>query len=395
MKRIPVAMLILGWLAGCTTPTVSEAKQQAHERWYRTRANIVYGVAMEHFKVGQLDRAQAKAMEALALDDTYPEARLLLGKIHIEQERFQLAIAELTQLRETFPQSAEVHYLLGVAQEKAGLLDDALVSYRRCQALDGSNMPAVIAAAEVLVGQGQIREAQLYVESYVSVADGEVGVFELAGRLAMMQNDYAKAAERYQQACDLDTANLAYLESLAKTQFFAGRYEEAAENLKMLLASADCTPGTWVYTMLGDCDMAMDRPRQAQDAYYKATEASPESAGAWVNLAKPALLLKDWARAILAARRALALDPTMLDATLLLGYALLLDGQADGSLSVLAEAGKQHPDSAELQCLLGRAHAAAGNAAEAMRCYAAALRITPDHPVAKELLAAAGTQAMR
>jgi len=392
MNRIVTSAIVLVSLTGCNLRSVPEARKEAYSRWCRTRAQIIHGVAIEHFRVGQLDKARGKILEALALDADYWDARLLLSKIYIEQGKFTLAVDELTKVRQACNESPEVLYLLGVAQEKAGLLDDALISYRRSQALDGSDASAVMAASEVLANQGLVRQAQLYVESYLSLADDEPGMYELAGRLAMMQKEYGRAAEQYRHACDLDPDNLSYVESLARAQFFAGSHREAMESLKSLLASPDYNPGAWLYTMLGDCYMAADRPRTARDSYLRASEIAPSTSGVWTNLAGAFLALGDQARAILNARKALSLDPTLLDATLLLGYALLRDGQITRSRSVLTQATGTHTGSAELYCLLGRAHAAAGDEAEAMRCYAKAMRIEPDNALARELFGAAETR---
>ena len=59
--------------------------------------------------------------------------------------------------------------------------------------------------------------------------------------------------------------------------------------------------------MLGDCWLALNRPAEARDAYYRAAELSPLVTGAWLKLAKAALALGDLPRAILSARKALSL----------------------------------------------------------------------------------------
>lgn len=386
MKRLIVMAMVLGGLAGCNLKSVPEARKEAYSRWYGARARILYGVALEHFKVGQLDKARVKASEALALDEDFVEGRLLLAKIYIEQGDHSLAIRGLTRVNKDVPESAEVLYLLGVAQEKAGRLDEALTSYRRSQALDGSDLEAVKAAAEVLAAQGRTYEAQVYVETYLSPGCNDPGLYELAGRLAVMRKDYPRAASHYQEALDLDHKNTRYAEALVEARFFARQYPQAMEGLNGLVQSPDYEPGDWVFTMLGDCYMAMGRSSRAHDAYQRATEISPSNSGVWSNLTKAALAMKDLPRAVLSARHAHTLDSACLEATILLGYALLRDGQVSPSLDVLKQGAVRHPDSPELRCVLGRAHAADGNKAEAMRCYAAALRIDPTNVLARELL---------
>ena len=322
----------------------------------------------------------------MALDPDYVPARILLAKVLIEQGHYRAAAAELEKLREQRPESDEMHYLLAVAQEKDGRLEEALVNYRRAHALNEKNLAAVTAAAEVLVSMGKVRQAQLQLDSYLSVATDDPGMYELAGRLAMMQKEYADASRHYAQACALDHKNLRYRESLGLAQFFAGEHQRAVDTLKGLLESEGYQGGAWVYTMLGDCYMAMSRPFQARDVYQTASQRCPDSAGVLINLGKVAMALNDVSRAILSAQQALNLEAGQLDAALLMGYALLRDGQVQRAARFLAQTVAQHPENGTLQCLLGRVHAAAGDKEQAARCYLAALKLEPENRLALELL---------
>jgi len=390
MEKKMITIVIVSALAtGCNMPSVPEAKEQAYNRWYETRANVLCELGTDYFKIGNLKKAKGKIGEALSLDPDNKDARLLLAKIHIEQEAYGLAMGELSRLRGECPANPDVAYLLGVAQEKSRLFDDALVSYRQSQSLDQSNVAAVIAAAEVLASQGKVRQAQLYVESYINIASNDPGMYELAGRLAMMRGEYDKAARYYQHAHDLDIKNVPYIESLAKAQFLSGMSRRAAETLESLTVLKDYATPAWVFTMLGDCQMTMGMKHRAREAYLRATEIKPTDAGVWSNLAKAALALEDIPRAIIAARQSLKLDAQCLNGAMLLGYAMLRNGQIEQSLRILTDAARAHPDSADLRCVLGRAYAAAGNHQQARNCYAEAIRIEPGNLLARELL---GTQ---
>ena len=384
-RWIAVAAITAAIAAGCGPPG-PEAKEQARNRWTEARAKVLCGVGMQHLKTGQLQRAQNKAIEALALQEDYLEARILLAKVCIEQGHYEVAIRELDAALKQRPDLAEIHYLLGVAQEKGGLLQAALRSYRRAHAMDTSNPSGILAATEVLVTMGRLREAQLYLDSYLHLAGSEPGMYELAGRVALMQEDYEQAARFYQQASDLEPRNVRYREALGRAQFHMGSYAAALEALDELKRVRDYAIPAWVHTITGDCQMALNRPYEARDAYYIASELSPSSPGVWANLAKAALALQDTPRAILTARQALNLDAGCLDALLVLGYALMRDGQIPRAVGVLQGAVAQHPNNGTVKCLLGRAYAAQGNGAEAARCYAAALRAEPDNALARELV---------
>jgi tetratricopeptide (TPR) repeat protein len=398
MKKWIMTVAMLGSLAGCQSVaalfdrhnSVQNAKAESMKRWNHSRAQVLYGVACEHLKVGQLDQARLKAMEVLSLEENNTEARLLLARVLIEQGNYAQAAAEMTKAREKSPDSAGALYLLGVALEKDGKLEEALEVYRRAHVLDETNLDAVMAAGEVLVTMGQLREAQHQVESYMPLADNEPGMYELAGRLAMMNHEYAKAAQYLQQASDLDSRNVRYREALARARFRAGQQAETVQALNGLAECKSYKMPAWAHTMLGDCHMALGRPHNARIAYEAAAELTPESPGAWVNVAKAAMSAGDASRAIQSARRALQLEATDLDAAMILGYSLLRDGQTTRAISELTQATAAHPNSGMLHCLLGKAYAASGNGPEALRCYAAALKAEPDNRLARELIAASG-----
>ncbi len=384
--RAVATSIVLACLAGCGQKAAPDAKQQAYKRWYTLRADMMCGVGADHLKIGLLDKARKKAQEALALDAKYVPARILLGKICIEQGRYGAAIQHLDAAYQMNRQSAEAVYLLAVAQEKRNRFDEALKNYQEAYRLDSSTLDAVMAACEVMVAMGKTHEAQLYLDKYMAIGDNNPGMFELAGRLAMMAAEYPKAADFFEDACDLDLKNHPYKEKLARAQFLAGRYAKAKQTLRVLTASKEYTPGVWVYVMLGDACLATDCADEARTAYLMGSRLDGSSGAVWTGIAKADLVLGQTNRAALAAKRALAVDKGSVEASMLLGYAMLRGNRVDEALTYLVQAIKKHPKDSTLWCLLGRAHAAASNNAQAVRCYSMAAGLDPDNRLARELL---------
>jgi tetratricopeptide (TPR) repeat protein len=387
MKWLIAVLTTLLLTAGCNTPSVPEAKQEAYQRWHATRAELIYGLAKEQFEAGDLKKAESKVSEALSLDPAYPPGRLLLAKIQIEKGDYTKAVAILDHLNREHPRSAETLYLLGAAQEKRNLLADALVSYRQSYELDQTSLAPVVAAAEVLVAQGKVSEAGTYINGFLAAPGNEPGIYEVAGRLAAMQGDHDKAADYYGKACDVDFYNREYSEALGRELFLAGRYKEAAGTLDPLTkADGYEAPGS-VWSMLGDCYTVMDMLPRARQAYLRAAEADPSNSDAWCNVAATALAVGDATRAMVAARQALRIDGDNLGAVMILGYAMVREGHTAQAEALLDDAARKQPQSAELRCVQGRAHQAGGDRAEAEKCYAEALRIEPGNQVARQLLA--------
>lgn len=389
MKKTIAISAVMLLACGCGQMEQADAKAQLTKRWQASRAQLLFTVAAEQYRVGQVANARAKATEVLALDEGHMGARLLLGKIYIADAMYPQAMEELDKVVARLPEWWEGHYVRGVALERQNKLQQALTAYRKAQALQPSGVEGATACAEVLVALGKLDEARLCVDSYAPRNASDPVLFELGGKIAVMQQDYQAAAGYYQQALELDPRNLHYKQSLATSQYMAGQHDEAIDTLKDLLAGNHCPPRAWMYAMLGECYLAKGRPADARDAFTSACDLAAGSPGPWVGVAKAALGLGDCARAILAARQALTLDSENVEARMVLGYALLRDSQAAGALSVLKPAAVTAPDNAVIHCLLGSAYGKLGQTGEARQCYEAALRADPGNVLAAELLSAA------
>ena len=386
MKRlILITAMMITVLAGCDYE-LSNSREEATARHHSARAQMAYSVASEHLNVGQLDEACVKAQDALALQEDFHEARMLLAKVYIEQGRYKLACTELQMVREAMPDSAEVVYLLAVAQEKQGRLEEALDNYRLACALEDSNIHAAMAVGEVLATMGKLRQAQAHVESYLPQVEAEPGMYELAGRLAVMLGEHDKAATFYQEASDLDYKNVRYKESLGHALFHSGQYRQAVNTLSELVESPHYEPTALLYTMMGDCYMALKSPRNARDSYRSACELKADDPGLWSNLAKASLEMGDVSRALRASGEALQLRSDHLNAALIRGYAQLRDGRVSEAVKTLRNASADHPRDAMVRCLLGRSLAAAGRPGQARECYKTALWLEPDNQLARKLL---------
>ena len=392
MKCLPAFITCLVVLVGCES-MMNDNRLAAQKQWEHVRAQTACDRAVDYLEIGQLDKAGGKAHESLELDEDYHPARIVLATVLIEQGRYQAAAAELEKVLRDEPDSAEARFLAAVAYEKAGDLPKALSDYRVAYELDETNFNAVLAGTEVLVAMDRTAEAAHYLSGHIHKADNDPAAYELAGRLAMMQQAYERAATYCGRAYELDGENLAYLEALATAQVFAKRHADAIYSLSTRLQQVEPSAPTWVYTMLGDCYLAVGAHQQACEIYRKLCELDPDDAAYWVALAKANLAAGNLAMAINATERALQVDPDSVDATCLLGYALLLSERGQEAATVLTAAVAAHPHDVTLQCILGRVLETAGDRSGAEAAYREAVRSEPQNALAWALLRDASANA--
>ncbi len=386
MKRTATLTLLLAVavISGCEEPGLQRA--EAYKRYHETRSLMVYGVATECFKVGDLDKAYANTVQAIGLDENYVPARVLLAKVLLERARYTRALKELDKAEKLAPGSAEVVFLRGVAFEKLRQFPEALKCYQKARVLDEENANYVTASAEVLVSMGKSRSALELLKTRLSRDDTDQTTLALAGELAMLVGEPAEAAEFFQHCLDGDPQNLTVREELARAHFLAGNYVEALAVLEKLAAHPVYRDKVaWVRIMMGNSYLALKRPRQARDAYRTATVIEPEEPRAWSSLAKATMALGDLTGTVRAARRALDVGGECLEATTLLGYALLRQGRAAEAKRLLAGAVASYPKDPVLLCTLGRCYEALGRDDQAVACYENVLQSHPDHTLAKAL----------
>jgi hypothetical protein len=310
----------------------------------------------------------------------------VLGRALIEKGLYEAAIDALREACTRAPESYEACYYHGVALEKRGRFGEALAAYQRSHELNARRMESVLAIGELLVAMGEPARAQSLVESYTDDSGyGGPALYELAGRIALVQRQADRAATHFRTALDLDPGNLRYRELLARAQMLSGRYDEASQTLGLLIEAEDYTPPATVWSMLGDCRMARSQPDEAREAYRELTRLRGDDARSWTCLARSQLALGDAEGADASASRALGRSPRDVEAMLLGAHARTQLGRVDEAIELLGRARRIEPDNLMVLCLLGRAYSASGQTDKALACLDRARRIEPGNPLVRTL----------
>ncbi len=446
MKKSAILVVLVLSIAGCDH--FEKQKVENQRQWHQSRARIICGVGLEHLKAGDFDKALSCATESISLDQEYIPARMLLAKGLLGKGRYSdaaghlrkiessvgMSEAEATGAPESVNAKAEISYLLGEALEGTGRYAEALRCYQKARTLNPSDDTYVTASAEVLVRMGRPKAALELLEVRLSrtggvrapgfpkpdapglttvVPDGEImrpesfpspSIILLAGEVAMLAGAYDRATEFFQQCLDVKPKDTSVREGLAKAQFFAANYKNCLKTLKILVATGQGdlkstvvassaggrnSQSSWMYLMMGDCYMALDRPREARIVYETAANIEPDDWQVWVSLAKSAVALGQTRRGILAGRRALHLNSESVEAAVILACAMLIEGRPDDAMKILTVPARKHPDDPMLWCMLGKCYSARGFPRQASACYMSALRSDPNHSLAKSLLGGA------
>jgi tetratricopeptide (TPR) repeat protein len=389
MKRVLMLLLLATGLVGCVQESVKESRQSAYENWARNRAEMFAKMAGEHVRIGELDKARDKALQAVELAPDSGEYRVLLGRVLIELGKYTSAQRELEAGLADNPDNPNLPYYLGVALERQEKLAPALEQYRLSHDLDHTNIAPVLAGAEVLAQLGREGEALAMLEEAMHLADRDPAAYELAGRLALRTGEGAQAVRYVQKACTLNPRNAAYHELLAKAYFLNENFGMCRQSLAALRKMEGYEEQSWLLRMDGDCALATNERAEADALYRSACRLQPAQPDNWTRRAKVALLAGKLTKVIEYCNEARRLEADHADANLLMAFALLRQGRSNLAVKVLHQMQKAHPKNVTMYCLMGRAYEAMGKTDKARQCYEYALYLDPGCGLADTALAQA------
>lgn len=262
--------------------------------------------------------------------ETHPSADTWaqLGNWFGQQGDFACAASAFQSAVQLEPDSAQLNFLLGLAD------------------FESQNLPQAVSALEA-----SIRD------------DGsELKPHLLLATIYMRQGDPKDAAPEWSAALTMDPSNAMALHGLSRCRVALGDFTGEIQLLQKASLDASLSVDlAAAYMGLGRYDDVIDTLRSA------ASTADPQSAGAHALLAW-ALLMEDQAAAALPeARTAASENATLPLAQIALGRALIDTGDPAAALPVLAAALRLDASSLEAHLELARAYGATGHGPEARR----------------------------
>lgn len=382
------AALLLAGITGCASADKKGGrdKNAATAQWRMARASVLMTLARDQFNSGQFDQARLTITDAIKLMPDNPEVRTLSGRIAFEQGNLELAEQEFRAAQNADPEYAAADYYLGIVMQRWQRYPQALELYASAARKNPQEVAYLIAQAEMLVMLDRATEGLALLQQAVPRFENSADLRAAIGQVLLRQRRFAEAADALRQALLLAPQDDVVRETLARSQFQAGRYDEAAETLERLLRSERFRERADLHTLLGECHLSAGRPHDARSAFETAVQLQPGNLGYILNLAKAALEVDDLRRAELAVRRALAISPSDGQANLMLGYVRLQQQRWPEALAAFRRAAQADARDPMPLTMSGMALEGMGRREEAMREYARALEIRPHDELARQRL---------
>jgi superkiller protein 3 len=363
-----------------------KANADAKKEWARARANVLRNLGKEQYENGSFDKCRQTLVDALKIDPDNEPLRILSARLAIEQGNLELADKELVLARRLEPKDAEADYLAGVVCQRWQRSQDALDYYRSASEKQPSELAYLLAYAETMVSMGRPDEALSLLQQKVVFFEYSATIRDAVGQLLMQKEKYHEAADMLRQASILAVEDNGIREHLAMACFYDKQYGDASELLGRVVHDDRFAKRVDLYLVMGECQLKLNKPRDARDSFEVASQIAPNNAAVWTGLGKAALQINDLRRADISIRRSLSINPASSEGNLLLGYVRLKEKKLPEALAAFKKANTIDPADTVSLCMLGLVLEKMGKGDEAMKCYARALKMNPGDEMATKLL---------
>ncbi len=263
------------------------------------------------------------------------------------------------------PDEARWPYLLGHATLKKGDRPRAAAAFSRAVTLEPAYLPALVWLGEMQLDLGRNDDAQATFARAVAQNPNSAAALFGAGRAALARGSYGEAVSYLEQAMRADPRASVVNYPLA----MAYRRVGAADQAEPLLQRRGTVAPVMADPLLESAEVVLD------------SAVSHEAAG------MQALRAQDWAGAVAAFRKGLAVAPDDAALRYWMASAMIASGDAAGAEREFREVVRRHPDYANAHFSLGAIMAQRGQRADALASYQAAVRYAPTMPAARLRLA--------
>jgi len=320
--------------AGCAGPH-EKMQQEAQARWEGMRAKVKVRLASEQFEQGRVAEALGQLNEAIRLDQESPGAAILLAKIQLAKGQLATARETLDEAERAWDATAEIPYLRGVLEERAGRSQEAFEAYREAFEAEPDNSDYFVAVCESMLALGMVRQTIAWLDVQEE-AHGHTGAFHvLMGRALRLDGRPAEAAAAYEAAVETGAMDDEIREARALCLMWAERYAEAAELLRPLLARVARESRPSLQLALCRCLLESGDIGQAGERLALLSRSAPDSVPLRQLMARAAWARDDGPAALRHARRAAAIEGAGADVHLMVAVFAYRLGQDELAYDVV------------------------------------------------------------
>jgi tetratricopeptide (TPR) repeat protein len=300
---------------------------------------------------GKLPEAEAQAKSAVETNPNLASAHYVLGLAQMARDRREAATRSFNETLRINPKAAAAELQLSRLSLAAGNTDDALRLAENARKAAPGNLDARLGVARALLGRRDLARAEAELKALRTDYPKQADVHALYGGLLAARSNFAGAAREYDRALELDPSNLPAL---------GGRIQ---------------------------ADLRAKRPGDARARLARAIKADPENGSVLVLGGRLEATLGDTAAAEQHFRRALTVNPALLDAYFLLGQLFVQQNRLDEARTEFERLAGLSAEAVVPKTMVGMIYEMQNRPQDARRAYEEILNTTSRAPVAANNLA--------
>lgn len=327
---------------------------------------------------GQHARAVDALERAVHKDGAASRAGALLVMTYLRSRDFTKAMAQVAQM-EGQGDNPSVQNLKGGVLLVSGDLPAARRAFGRALELDPHHVPALDNLVELDLMENKVPQAR---QRYLSALERERSSVSLMMSLAKLEarlGNLQPAANWLERAANTAPDAQAPAQALASLYLRSGQHAKAFQQAQRLQAAHPNDPAS--FDLLAQAATAASKHALALESLQKLAVLRATSADVQLRIARAQMMLQQKGAALLAARKAIAIEPSREDA-LSLASALMIDAGAFDDARKLARTVQQRQRSSALGFKLeGDALLEQGKAADAVAQYERGYGLAPGGPM--------------
>lgn len=247
-----------------------------------------------HWAANQAAEAESAFRRALEVETNYKRAHVGLAQVLLVSNKLPETIAAAKAALAAGDDSALIYGLLGHAQLRSKLWEDALANLTQALQREPNNSQALRDRAEVFLARNDTARATADLQALLAVEKSTPTMLRLAA-LYRANKQYDDAAKLYQQVVDNDPAQQEARTALAEMLIESGRAENAIAQLEALIKAepkrADLR--SQLATLL-----VVNQPDRALEHYQAAAQLVPDNPNHRIGIGSALVKLRRFDEAI-------------------------------------------------------------------------------------------------
>jgi predicted O-linked N-acetylglucosamine transferase (SPINDLY family) len=205
---------------------------------------------------GNFREAEAVCAALLREDPQNVEALHLLGMLHLQLGKPDLAEQVLARIPHSDRRFAEAQFYRGIALCQLRRDEDAVACFGEVTTVQPGFAPALLQLGGALSRLGRPRDALLAYDRFLSLEPGSAEAWHWRGNVLCALDRLKDAVESYSQSLALNPNGVETMHKRADALFYLGRFDEASDQLEHLLLIEPKAPyarGRLVFDKLQTC----------------------------------------------------------------------------------------------------------------------------------------------